>query len=78
MKLKEAQLRASSGKVIALVAFERDGAIVEAALVETPSNPTVPDPSAQTITGFAGFAEEPAVLFVSETSFELIELSAGR
>ena len=79
VKLKEAQLRASSGKVIALVAFERDGAIVEAALVETPSSQTMPDLSAQTITGFAGFAEgESAMLLGSETSFELIELSAGR
>ena len=78
-KLGEAERRASGGKVIALVAFERDGAIVEAALVETPSIQTVPDPSAQTITDFAGFAEgEPAVLLGSEASFELIELSAGR
>lgn len=78
-KLGEAELRAAGRKVVALIAFERDGEIVEAALAETPSIQPLPDLSTQTVTGFSGFAEgEPAVLLRSETSFELIDLSASR
>ncbi len=78
-KLGEAELRAAGRKVVALIAFERDGEIVEAAIAKPPILQPLPDLSSQTVTGFAGFAEgEPAVLHRPDTSFELIDLSAGR
>ncbi len=78
-RLGEAELRAAGKKVVALIAFTREGEIVEAALVETPVVQTVPDPFAQTIPALTGFAGgDPVALSGFESSFELIELPAGR
>lgn len=78
-KLGEAERRAADRKVVALVAFARDGEIVEAALVETPAVQPAPDLSVQTVTGFSALIEgEPEMLHRSRAELELIELSADR
>ena len=76
-KIGEAKVRAAPDEVIVLVAFQRDGVIVEAALVETRNIPPPPDLSAQALGVTAFAAGEAPASTVPEASFKLIELSAG-
>ena len=74
-KVGEASLRALGRKVLALVAFDRDGQRVEAVMVESAAAPPPADLAAQAATGvaaFAGSASEPPAPV--GRSFDLIEL----
>jgi hypothetical protein len=69
-KRGEASLRALGRKVLALIAFERDGARIEAAVIEANSDVT----AGQSVTG-----SRPSALQTPNLSgFELLELSRSR
>ncbi|MGI9416994.1 MAG: hypothetical protein ACR2RA_04040 [Geminicoccaceae bacterium] len=74
-KVGEASLRALGRKVLALVAFDRDGQRVEAVLVESAAAAPPADLASQAVTGVTAFAETGSQpLAAVGRSFELIEL----
>lgn len=78
-KVAEASLRALGRKVLALVAFERDGERVEAVLVESALVPQPADLAPQTTTAVTAFADvTPPSSVAEQPSFELIELPVDR